>query len=140
MENFAAYSTIAEIEDVVDRFERCRFAKQEFTHAHHLAVAAWYLHDSTPEEALTRMRSSLLRFTSFHGVNAYHETITRFWLLLTHKFLNEAARDLSFPEAVTELVRRYGRKDILFAYYSQERIQSAEAKKSWLDPDLQELR
>ena len=37
------YHTTAEIKDVVHRFESCQFAKQEFTHAHHLAVAAWYL-------------------------------------------------------------------------------------------------
>src|SRR5256885_15496016 len=83
------YHTTAEIKDVVHRFESCQFAKQEFTHAHHLAVAAWYLHNFTPQEALVRMRTALLRFTSHHGVDAYHETITRFWLLVVENFLKQ---------------------------------------------------
>jgi hypothetical protein len=62
-----------EIESVVRRLESCDFEKGEFTHAMHLAVAAWYVSHYSPEEALSRMRTALVQLTNKFGVKAYHE-------------------------------------------------------------------
>ena len=128
-----------EIASVIHRFENREFRKDEFTHEFHLTVAACYLFNYSPEEALDRMRAALLRFTRHHQVMGYHETITRFWLLLIADFLKQAPADSSFTERVNELVQRFGRKDLLFEYYTRERVMSDEARNSWLDPDLQTL-
>lgn len=138
MSGLIQFRNAAEIEDVVHKFESCQFAKGEFTHAHHLAVAAWYLRHLGPEQALARMRVGLLRFTSHLGVTLYHETITRFWLLVTENFLNVADPDAPFSESVNTLIQRYG-KGVLFEYYSRNRINSDEASSGWLEPDLQVL-
>ena len=128
-----------EIASVVHKFENCEFRNDQFTHAFHLTVAAWYLARFSPEEALDRMRAALLRFTQHHGVTGYHETITRFWLLLTANFLKQAPADSSFTDRVNELVQRFGRKDLLFDYYTRDRVMSDEARKGWVEPDLQTL-
>lgn len=133
------FRDMSELDSVVERFEQCQFGKQEFTHARHLAVSAWYLYHEGPDEALVRMRTGLLRFTSYHGVSGYHETITRFWLLLIQEFLHQAPPDRALPELVNEIVRRYGRKEVLFEYYSQERIKSGEARSGWIEPDLRSI-
>jgi len=64
----AHYSDVIEIELVVKKLESCEYAKDEFTHARHLTVAAWYLSHFPDEQALDKMRSSLLRFTKYHQV------------------------------------------------------------------------
>ena len=133
------YLQADEIAAVVHKFENCEFRKDEFTHEFHLTVAAWYLINYSPEEALDRMRAALLRFTRHHQVMGYHETITRFWLLLAADFLKQAPADTSFTERLNELVQRFGRKDILFEYYTRERVMSDEARDGWVEPNLQTL-
>ena len=34
------------IREVVQKFEACHYAPEEFTHTHHLTVACWYLWQS----------------------------------------------------------------------------------------------
>jgi hypothetical protein len=135
-----AYLHPGEIASVVHKFENCEYRPDQFTHAFHLTVAAWYLSQYSPEEALDRMRAALLRFTGHRGVKGYHETITRFWLLITANFLAEAQADSSLTDRVNELVKRFGRKDILFDYYSRELVMSDEARLGWIEPNLQILR
>ena len=54
--------TEGEIRAIVQRFEGCDFRIEEFTHARHLTVAAWYLMKFPPDDARVRMRTGLLRF------------------------------------------------------------------------------
>lgn len=137
MTTATAYLHPDEIASVVHKFENCEFQNSEFTHACHLTVAAWYLSHFSPEESLERMRSALLRFTNHHGVKGYHETITRFWLLMSANFLGQAPTEWSFTDKVNELIQRLGRKDMLFDYYTREKVMSDEARSGWIEPDLQ---
>ena len=130
------YKSFAEIEAVVRRFEACEYTKEEFVHARHLAVAAWYLWTSSPLEALDRMRSMLLQFTAHHGVKGYHETITQFWLQVVEEQLGSPRSESNFIARVNHLVERLGDKDLLFSYYSRERVLSEEARARWIEPDL----
>jgi hypothetical protein len=43
MPDVLQFSTWQEVETVVRKFEGCELPPPEFTHAHHLAVAAFYL-------------------------------------------------------------------------------------------------
>lgn len=133
------YRNDKEIEAAVRRLENCEYRKDEFTHVLHLSVAAWYLEHHGYDEALTRMRSSLLRFTAHHGVTGYHETITQFWLRLCQQFLANRDHGISFGRRVNALVEAYGDKQILFDYYSRERVMSEEARQQWVEPDRRSL-
>jgi hypothetical protein len=129
--------TDAEILTLVDRLERCLLAKEEFHHRDHLAVAVVYLYASDLETAMDRMRSSLKRFAAHHGVTGlYHETLTRFWLLQVERRLD---RDECLEQSVKKVQDQLGSKNLAFKYYSRERIESKEAKETWLEPDLREL-
>lgn len=136
METPTSYRTSAEIEEVVRKFETCEYENHEFYHSRHLAVAAWYLASFPPEIALEKMRSALLRFTQHHGRKGYHETITRFWLVVVQEFMRTAPGQNSFPDKVNELIRRYSDKNLLFEFYDRERVMSDEARRSWLEPNL----
>jgi hypothetical protein len=129
--------TDAEILTLVDRFERCLLAKEEFHHRDHLTVAVVYLYAADLETAMDRMRSSLKRFAMHHSVSKlYHETLTRFWLLQAAKRLN---RSECLERSVSKIREKLSDKNLAFEYYSRERIDSKEARENWLEPDLKEL-
>lgn len=133
------YADTAEIAIVVRKLEHCEYSTQEFKHGMHLAVAAWYLRQSSYEDALDRMRSTLQRFTQYHRVTAYHETITRFWLRLASDFMTNHPTNQNFAAQVNALIERYLNKNVLFEYYSRERVLSDAARNGWLEPDLRSL-
>ena len=87
----AGYQNEDEIAAVVNGFESCATAKEDFKHRSHLTVAVWYLLHSTPNEALEKMRSGLFRFLEHHDVGRekYHETLTVFWIQLVQKAITE---------------------------------------------------
>ena len=129
--------TDAEILTLVDRLERCLLGKEEFHHRDHLAVAVVYLYASDLETAMDRMRSSLKRFAAHHGVTGlYHETLTRFWLSQVERRLD---RSRCLEESIHEVQEHLNDKNLAFEYYSRERIESKEARETWLKPDLKEL-
>ena len=124
------------IADVVRKFEGCEFRVEEFTHARHLTVAAWYVCHLSANEALLRMKTGLVRFIEHHGKQGYHETITRFWMEIVGRFLASLPPDTAITEKVNKVVERYDNKDVLFEYYSRERALSEDAKREWVEPDL----
>jgi len=129
--------TDAEILTLVDRLERCLLGKEEFHHRDHLTVAVVYLRASDLETAMDRMRASLKRFAEHHSVTGlYHETLTRFWLLQVDQRLD---RRECLSESVRKVREQLNDKNLVFNYYSRERIDSTEARETWLDRDLKEL-
>jgi hypothetical protein len=129
--------TDAEILTLVDRLERCLLGKEAFHHRDHLAVAVAYLYTSNLETSMDRMRSSLKRFAAHHGVTGlYHETLTRFWLQQVEQRLD---RSQCLEQSVRRTHEQLSDKNLVFGYYSRERIESKEAKETWLKPDLKEI-
>ena len=139
MPEFVPYQSEMEIAEVVQKFENCEYRRDEFPHFRHLAVAAWYLTHMPFPASLERIREKLLAFTQHHGVNAYHETITQFWLRLVFDFLKHAPANASLPERVNTMVQQFGRKDVLFDYYSHDCVTSDKARAGWVPPDLKAL-
>jgi hypothetical protein len=140
-ESTRAYESLDEIERVVRGFESCRLAPSEFTHPAHLTVAAWYLTRLTVPEAAARMREGLYRFLDHHGVGRgkYNETITLFWVKLVRKFLDGAEMNRSLLDITNEAIELFGGSQLIFDYYSRERVFSEEAKQAWVEPDLKPL-
>jgi hypothetical protein len=125
--------TDAEILTLVDRLERCLLAKEEFHHRDHLVVAAVYLYAAEFESAADRMRASLKRFAEHHGLGGlYHETLTRFWLQQVDLRLD---RNQCLAESARRIQEQLNDKNLVFEYYSRERIESQEAREKWVHPD-----
>jgi len=122
----------SEILTLVDRFERCLLAKDEFHHRDHLAVAVAYLYAGNFASAVDRMRASLQRFATHHGVGGlYHETITCFWLQQAEQRLD---RSLCLCKAVQKVQDELNDKSLLAKYYSKEVLDSREARERWVEP------
>ena len=131
------YRTEEEIKEVVRRFETCAYTPEEFVHARHLTVAASYFITMEPDAAREKMRAGLRRFIAHHGKNAYHVTITEFWLekvgSLVAELHDEEAR---LVPLVNSVVERCGDKNLIYEFFTRERIVSAEAKTAWIEPDI----
>jgi hypothetical protein len=126
----------SEILTLVARLERCLLSATEFHHRDHITVATVYLYAAEFDPALDRMRTSLLRFVAHHGGSRYHETMTRFWMLQVDRLLD---RSLCLEAAVEWVTNALANKNLIYEYYSRERLHSAEAKEQWVEADLREL-
>ena len=134
------FKTEQEIEAVVRGFEACTTPASDFPHRSHLAVATWYLTNATLPEALQRMRASILNFLDHYGVEGkYNETITLFWLIIVEQFLRGLKANLPLLERTNAVIDALSEPRLMFEYYSEERLWSDEAMRSWVDPDLKSL-
>jgi hypothetical protein len=130
------YRTEEEIEDVVSRFEDCSYTPEEFVHARHLTVAAWCFATMQSEAAREKMRAGLRRFIAHHGKNGYHVTITEFWLEKVGQLVAELREGKEgLVPLVNSVVERCSDKNLIYEFYSRERIASPEAKLAWIAPD-----
>jgi hypothetical protein len=135
------YKSEAEIAAVVEGFELCATPDSGFTHRAHLTVAVWYLSRGSVDQSLQQMRASIYRFLDHHhvGHEKYNETLTLFWIKLVRQRLDELDPKFSLLEATNALVESLGNSQIVFDYYTRERLWSEEARRAWVEPDLKAL-
>jgi hypothetical protein len=137
------YKSDDQIEEVVRGFEDCTTPDSEFNHHAHLIVALSYLHLSrlTIKEAAERMRMGLYRFLDHHGHDRqkYNETITLFWIKLVHSFLDRTNTSRRMADIANEMIEACGNSQLIYSYYSKERLLKDEARKEWIEPDVKLL-
>jgi hypothetical protein len=138
------YETAEEVERVVARFGDGTLSHAEWTHRAHLTVALWYASHHPPAEALDLVRAGILRLNAAHGVpttttRGYHETITRFYMHVVARYVEQEGRAGDWAERANLLVARSGGRDLPLRYYSEARLTSPEARAGWVEPDLRPL-
>lgn len=137
------YKSDAEVEAIVRGFENCTLPDSEFNHAAHLTVALSYLHSArlTQTESTKRMRAAIYRFLDHYGLDRqiYNETITLFWVKLVHSFLKQTNVARNVKEIANEMIESLGSSQLIYDYYSKERLSSEEARKAWIEPDVKPL-
>jgi hypothetical protein len=134
MPEFERYSSEAEIKEVVSRFEECAYQPEEFFHAQHLTVAAWYFLHFDGKTAAERMRAGLRKFIRHHGRNAYHVTITEFWLRLVKHTLQQNGASDDSVSCVNQVIECLKSKGLMHEYYTREQLDAPEAKTEWIEP------
>lgn len=133
-----ALATNADVAALVAGFEDCSLPYLNWTHKAHLAVAVSYLRHLPFPAALDRARERIQVYNRTRGSGTgYHETITVLFMravaeyLARHPGVSSAAAVAAIGEACDMAwVRRH---------YSAERLDSAEAKGGWVEPDLRPL-
>ena len=135
---------VAGTEDEVPRlaaaFTAGSLPKEEWTHRAHLLVALWQATRLPAAEALGAMRAGILRLNAAHGVvttpsRGYHETITRAYMRLIVRFVEDEPEGTSWADRATRLMARHGEREHLLRYYTRDRLFSAEARFGWVEPD-----
>jgi hypothetical protein len=138
------YPTTDAIRDVIAAFESHALPHADWNHRAHLTVATWYVLWYGPDAALDRVRDAIQAYNAAHGIvqtptGGYHETITRFYVWLVSRAVYGAGVSGSLAQIVNRVVDQCADKEIPFAYYSRERLQSFDARNTWIEPDLASL-
>ena len=145
MESKLEFRSEDELSTLVEAFEAGTLPHQDWTHAAHVAVAAWYIARLDPEAALDTLRRRIRHFNEMAGTpntaaRGYHETLTVFWVRVLR---NEMARQdsaMPFLHRINALLRKYGGQGGLWKdYYSYNVVRSRQARARWVEPDLRPL-
>lgn len=133
------------LDDLVGRFATQALAKEEWTHAAHLSVGAWHVHNFGPEEAAARLRTGIRALNDRHGTantesSGYHETITIAYVRLIDQFLSTFDRQRSIEDRVGVLVSGpLMDRTLLLQFWSRDLLMSPAARAAWIPPDLAPL-
>jgi hypothetical protein len=105
---------------------------------------------------MARLRQSIKRYNIACGIEntdsqGYHETITRFYVLLIAHFIKTniqlvnkivitPSNEIVNVDLLTdELIKSYEDRSLIFEYYSRNRLMSKAARLEWVEPDLMSL-
>lgn len=123
-----------------EEFEACRLSPASFDHRGHVRLAYTYLAEGDTEHALERMKGALLKFIRHQGIDPmkYHETLTRAWILAVRHFM-EITPSSSSADAFMESNPIMLDPKIMLTHYSADLLFSAEARKEFVEPDLDQI-
>lgn len=128
-------------EGVLDR----TLPKPRWTHAAHFAAAVWLIRER-PDLVPERDMPGLIRaYNEATGVpnpdtDGYHETVTQASLRAARAFLAALPEGTPLHAAVNALLASdLGDSRWPLAYWTRERLFGVEARRAWVEPDLQPL-
>ena len=126
-------------------FEDGTYPKIQWTHGAHVAMASSYILILAEEELLDRTRERIRHYNMCQGGQnteeaGYHETLTVFWLAVLRNHIDKNCEGLGRLETVRSAFAEFSSRGGLWReYYSFDVIQSREARKIWIAPDLQPM-
>ena len=129
-----------DVDGLAAQFVAATLPKDAWTHEAHLIVGLWHVERYGAVEALERLRLSIRRLNDAHGTpnsdtRGYHETITTAYVQLLDAFRSRH-QAATVEECVGLLLDSpVARPDLLFGYYSRERLLSVDARHAWVEPD-----
>jgi hypothetical protein len=115
--------------------------KAAWTHHAHLRAGLWHVREFGPAGALVRLRTTIAAYNESIGTantdtSGYHETITRFYVAVIARFLDEDDGSRPLDMLAERLIAKYGERDLPLRFYTRERLFSVEARRGWVEPDL----
>lgn len=119
-------------------FERCALPQSEWTHCAHVRMAWLYLRQEPLSAATPRVCDGIRRYNAaFDKLPAYHETITRGFLILIDWQMRQNARAESFEQfCVRNPDLLDSRLSSLLVHYRNETLFSVAAREAFVPPDL----
>lgn len=144
-ERFALLESESELQPFVEAWKAGRLPKPEWTHAAHVAMAAYFAFDHAADATFAIMRAGILHHNMSVGTpntedNGYHETLTRFWAGEIGTFIR-AGRFASRWEAVRAAVAEFGGdRERFLQFYSFDVVRDRRARREWVAPDREPLK
>lgn len=118
--------------------ESCEFPVSDFDHRAHIRLAYIYLSRNSIDKSVQLMRDTLIWFLKHVGVDPsqkYHETLTEAWILAVHHFMNSSYTYESADDFIDRNKVMLDSK-IMMTHYSAEVLFSDEARKAFVEPNL----
>ncbi len=130
-------------EEFFAAFEDGTLPSELWTHAAHVRAAFLIAVRTTWDEALDSIRSRIQAYNAATDTpeaidRGYHETITQAFMRLIY-VANLRTGPHATAEAFCQRHPELMEKRALLAYYSRERLMTWEAKRNFVEPDLQPL-
>jgi hypothetical protein len=119
--------------------------KTMWTHTAHFAATLWLLRCRPEIEPEREMPGFIRGYNEATGgantdTSGYHETITQASIRAARAFLCEGGSEKPLFSICNALMRsRVGDPDWLMDYWTRSRLFSVQARRMWVEPDLQEL-
>jgi hypothetical protein len=118
--------------------------KPEWTHQAHLRAGLWHVHQHGPFVALDLLRSRISAYNESVGTantdtSGYHETLTRFYVVIIDRFLTAADRSQDLDVLAEQLIEQRGDRRLPLHHYSEARLFSVVARRAWVEPDLRSI-
>jgi hypothetical protein len=133
---------MSETEELVRRFIARTLPKPQWTHQAHLRVGLWHVLTHGPDQALTLLRERIARYNESVGTinsddSGYHETVTAFYVKAIAATIADRDPNTSIDDLAAHVIDRIGAREYPLRFYSKERLFSVEARRTWLEPDLE---
>ena len=144
-ETFALLQSEALLHRFVEAWKAGKLPKAEWTHAAHVAMAAYFAFDHAAAATFAIMKAGILHHNTSVGTpntedNGYHETLTRFWSSEIGEFVR-VGRYHSRLEAVRAAVSAFGSdRDRFRRFYSFDVVRDRRARREWVAPDREPCR
>jgi putative acetyltransferase len=120
-------------------FETCSLPEAQWTHLAHVRVAWLYLTQFASTDAVSRLRSGILRFNTevLHRRREYHETVTVAFARIISDRIVPGEGWADFSQRIDDILDADA--PLLGRYYSQDLLSSTTARESFVEADLGEL-
>ena len=119
--------------------------KAEWTHPAHFAATLWLMRHRPELDLTVRMPGFIRAYNEAVGgentdTAGYHETITQASLRGARAVLNAHRSTMPLHEVLDDLLAtRLGDRHWMLTYWSRERLFSVEARRAWIEPDIQPM-
>jgi len=139
------FNTEDDIHAIGEGLLACTLPKAQWTHAAHLAAAAWVIALRKELDPARDMPDIIRRYNLATGTpntdtGGYHETITQASLRAVAAFLAQLEQGTPLHEACNGLLQSpLGDKGWPLRYWSPDTLFSVQARRSWVEPDLAPL-
>ena len=124
---------------VLQAFEACQLDPAKFHHADHIRLAWLCVQRHGEGAANAKLLDGIHKFARRAGApQKFNHTATIAWTTLVAAACRKANSCYSFDEWIKvhpELLNKH----LLNEHYSAGRLESSEARRGWLDPDLKPL-
>ena len=137
-------ATDEELEEFFSAWRTGRLPVSRFTHVGHVAVGAYLAFGNSLADTFAAIRDGILAYNAAVGTpntdtGGYHETMTRFWVILLHQFVASGGFACRL-DAVRAAAERFGGDVHLYRrHYSFDLFGDARARHEWVAPDLEPL-
>ena len=144
MSTFVPFASNHEVEAIGSGLLTCTLPKSSWTHSAHFAATLWLL-EFHPEIDPTRAMPEFIRAyneatgSANSDTSGYHETITQASIRAARAFRAARSGLVLFEVCNALMASPLGKSDWILAYWSRPTLFSVEARRTWVEPDIQPL-
>lgn len=121
-------------------FEACEIPLDSFHHKEHILLAYILLVQNDLDTAYLNLKRMLQHYLEHNTVppEKYHVTMTLAWLMAVLHFMHKSADSDSSEDFISQNDILLD-TEIMFSHYSRELLLSAEARMTFVEPDLERI-